>query len=428
MRMKEKRSLNRAIAATLLVILCTLLGTATAQATEVTVMLPGEVPMTLVHVPAGKFLMGSPPGERGNVLDNETQHEVTLTKDYYIGKTEVTQAQWQAVMGTPMPSHCSDLSVGDNFPVFCVTWKDITEPGGFVEKLNAHLGTTGFRLPTEAEWERASRADTQTRFSHGDVLECGDDCENCNKNDQYIWWCANSPNRSQMVGSKMANPFGLHDVHGNLFEIVQDRYGEFPSTPVIDPTGPGVGNDIVIRGGDWGGGANFSRSASRVSANPGDPGIEAANTSIGFRIAASDLEGLAFEMTAGLNGNWWSGLARNGEGAQVEISAGNGGTRVIVITVYAYDALGNQIFLPAVGMVDGDTAQLEVFITDGGYWGGNFDPELVNENPWGTGVASASSCDAIHVELYPNAQYQADGYTDQVFDLIRLTTSLLTCP
>ena len=141
-----------------------------AFAEEVTVTLPGGVPLVLVKVPAGTFQMGSPAGERGDVFGNETHHQVTLTQDYYLGKTEITQAQWEAVMGTPMRTECGNLSVGDDFPVYCVTWNRIAGPGGFIEKLNAHLETDAFRLPTEAEWERAARADTTTRYSHGDAL------------------------------------------------------------------------------------------------------------------------------------------------------------------------------------------------------------------------------------------------------------------
>jgi len=396
---------------------------------EVTIMLPGDVPMTLVRIPAGTFMMGSPQGERGSeVLGNETLHQVTLTQDYYIGKTEVTQQQWAAVMGTPLPTTCGDAGIGDDYPAYCMTWKDVADPGGFADELNDAMGTDGFRLPTEAEWERAARAGTQTRFSHGDVLQCGDLCETCTENDQYMNWCGNSPGGTHLVGSKQANAYGLHDMHGNLWEFVQDRYGEYPSSAQVDPTGPNSGNDRVFRGGDWGGDALFSRSASRVGGNPGDPGIEAASVGLGFRIATSSLEGIAFRMDAGLNGNWWYGPGRSGEGAQIEISQGSGDSLTFVMTFYSYNLVGEQIFMIAVGTVNGDTVEVDVFITDGGVWGADFDPADVEETQWGTGVFTASSCELIHMELHPNAEYQGMGYTDLAYDLIRLTTPVIPCP
>ncbi len=250
---------------------------------EVTITLPGGVPLVMVRIPAGTFLMGSPDGERGNVFNNETQHEVTLTQDYYFGKTEVTQGQWEAVMGSPMPMSCGDYGVGDEYPLYCVTWEEFAGPGGFVETLNQQQGTTAFRLPTEAEWERAARAGTTTRFSHGDVLECDDDCGECALHDEYMWWCGNEQGTAMPVGQKQPNPFGLHDMHGSLWEWVQDRYGEFSSDPVTDPTGPETGNDRVIRGGDWSGEANYSRSASRVGGSP----VIVEGTGAGFRLAAT---------------------------------------------------------------------------------------------------------------------------------------------
>ena len=139
----------------------------TIWAEEFTVLLPGGVPMTLVKVPAGTFLMGSPEGEQGNILGNEIQHQVTLTHDYYLGKTELTMDQWTAVMGSSLSTECSETFGWGVRPVSCVSWNQIAGPGGFIEKLNQHLETTRFRLPTEAEWEWAARAGTTTRYAHG---------------------------------------------------------------------------------------------------------------------------------------------------------------------------------------------------------------------------------------------------------------------
>ncbi|HSM51259.1 MAG TPA: formylglycine-generating enzyme family protein [Thermoanaerobaculia bacterium] len=246
-----------------------------------TVPLPGDVPLTLVLVPAGTFQMGSPESERGRGAD-ETLHEVTLTEPYWLGTTEVTQAQWEAVTGTPMSAACGSYGVGPAFPVYCVSWEDIAGPGGFLDLLNTHLGTTLFRLPTEAEWERAARGGTQTRFSHGDVLACDDECGACAVHDLYMSWCGNLVSEARPVGSKGANPFGLHDMHGNLWEWVQDWYDAYPADPVADPTGPASGSHRVVRGGGWYYQAHFCRSAYRSYDAP-----TSRNNIFGFRLARS---------------------------------------------------------------------------------------------------------------------------------------------
>jgi len=340
---------------------------------EVTVMLPGDVPMVLVKVPAGTFMMGSPEDERGNDFlgGNETLHQVTLTQDYYLGKYEVTQAQWAAVMGTPMPMDCGGASVGDDFPVYCVTWTEMAGSGGFMEKLNGHLGTTEFRLPTEAEWERAARAGTSTRFSHGDVLECGDDCEACAAHDPHMWWCGNvDPFAPKMVGLKQANPFGLHDMHGNLWELVNDLYGEFSGDPVTDPTGPASNSngDIVFRGG--GAEAWINRSASRLG---GSPNI-AENDEVGFRVATSSVTGLAFQITNGLNDAWFNRVTA-GQGLLITVFPD---IKQMFLAWFTFDTerppedvtafLGEpgHRWLTAQGPYEGDTATLTVFVTEGG--------------------------------------------------------------
>jgi streptogramin lyase len=135
-----------------------------------------------------------------------------------------------------------------------------------------------------------------------------------------------------------------------------------------------------------------------------------------------------FLINAGLNGNWWNGLDRNGEGVQVEVSDDGDGGLTFVATIYSYNTLGNQIFLIAVGTVNGDTAEVEVFITQGGQWGDDYDPAFVNESQWGTGTFTASSCEAMHMALIPNAEFQGMGYTDLMYDLMRLTTPVISCP
>ena len=219
---------------------------------ELTVTLPGGVPLVLVKIPHGTFLMGSPAAERGRG-DDETQHQVTISTDYYIGKTVVTQAQWQAVMGSN-PSYFANC--GGTCPVDEVSWDDIAGSGGFLEKLNAALGLSGasaFRLPTEAEWERAARGGTTTRFSFGDALDCDDQCVSCASADPYIWWCGNQKSAPQPVAQKQPNPYGLYDVHGDAQEWVQDWYAAYPTTAVTDPAGgsPPQSNSRVERSGTW---------------------------------------------------------------------------------------------------------------------------------------------------------------------------------
>jgi plastocyanin len=146
--------------------------------------------------------------------------------------------------------------------------------------------------------------------------------------------------------------------------------------------------------------------------------------SIRVNVAGSD----GTEFNAGHNGNWWNGLARNGEGVQVELGDDGAGGVVFVATVYSYDTLGNQIFLIAVGTVNGDTATVEVFITDGGLWGDDFDPALVTETRWGSGTFVASGCELILMNLVPNAQFQGMGYTNLMYELVRLITPIAPCP
>jgi len=129
----------------------------------------------------------------------------------------------------------------------------------------------------------------------------------------------------------------------------------------------------------------------------------------------------------GLNGNWWKGLDRDGEGVQIEISDGGGGNLTLVATLYSYFQ-GQQIFLIAVGTVTGDTVEVEVFITGGGIWGDSYDPELVYEAQWGTGTFTVNSCSSIDMQLQPNAEFQNMGYMNLAYELVRLTTPITPCP
>lgn len=139
------------------------------------------------------------------------------------------------------------------------------------------------------------------------------------------------------------------------------------------------------------------------------------------------LGGTGFAMNAGLNGNWYGGPDRNGEGFQLEISA-QGENLVLVATFYAYDTLGNQVWLLGVGPVDGDTAEVTIYIYDGASWGAGFNPNDVNEIEWGSGTFVANSCGSVSMSVTPNDQAEAEGFTVLEYDLVRVTTPAMACP
>jgi len=188
------------------------------------------IKLEMVLIPAGKFMMGSPASEVGRV-DNEAQHEVKLTKPFYMGKYEVTQEQWQAVMGNN-PSAVK----GEKLPVTNVP---STHLQNFIEKLNAK-SNGGYRLPTEAEWEYACRAGTIKAYSFGDAITP--------KDANYTGSKIGIP---VTVGNYQANAFGLFDMHGNVLEWCEDWYGDYPKGVAVDPKGPAKGGSRVLRGGSF---------------------------------------------------------------------------------------------------------------------------------------------------------------------------------
>jgi formylglycine-generating enzyme required for sulfatase activity len=271
--------------------------TVTQQTAQQTFYLgPGNtVPLVFVKIPAGRFVMGAPGSEPGAYPWEKPAHQVTLTHDYYLSATEVTQGQWAAVMGTNPSTNCESHGIGDDYPVYCVSWKDVCKskqnlfcsPTSFIGKLNALLGTTKLRLPTEAEWERAARggASSSTPFWFDAPAGWKQNCDSFPEAAAAMWWCGNSGGTSHPVGSLAANQYGLFDMNGNLFEWVLDGFEpSYPSTPQIDPTGPpdAQSSGMVVRGGDAYAWAAGCRSAYRFGLSAGDRLYN-----IGFRLAMS---------------------------------------------------------------------------------------------------------------------------------------------
>jgi len=226
--------------------------------TTQTIALGAGVSLELVWIAPGTFVMGSPASESGREVD-ETQHRVTLTTGFWMGRYEVTQRQWQQIMGTN-PSHFK--ATGPDAPVDQVGWNDCQE---FLQKLNAQVPGGGFRLPTEAEWEYACRAGTTTVFHHGDRL----DSSQANFDGRAAYGGGPSGGCRQTtlrVGQFAPNAFGLHDMHGNVWEWCADWYGAYPPDDVTNPQGPSSGNAHILRGGCWRRSAASCRSAARGQA------------------------------------------------------------------------------------------------------------------------------------------------------------------
>jgi len=218
----------------------------------------GPLGMEFAWIPPGTFMMGSPEDEPGRDGD-ETRHRVTLTEGFWMQTTEVTQGQWKAVMGSN-PS--SFKNCGDDCPVENVSWNDVQE---FIQKLNAR-GQGTYRLPTEAQWEYAARAGTETAFYFGENL----DCSQANFGNGWSSECEDeNPGETMKVGSFPANRWGLRDMHGNVWEWTADWRGDYPAGSVTNPTGSSSGSSRVVRGGSWFILAAYCRSADRHGFSPG---------------------------------------------------------------------------------------------------------------------------------------------------------------
>jgi RNA polymerase sigma factor (sigma-70 family) len=216
--------------------------------------------MKFVWIAPGNFMMGTPKGEeRGDVVHDETQHKVTLTRGFYMGVYPVTQEQWQEVMG----NNPGRFKGEKNLPVDTVSWQDCQE---FVKKLR-EKDKKPYRLPTEAEREYACRAGTTTPFSFGETIST----DQANYDGTFTYGNGKQGvdrERTTPVGSFPANAWGLYDMHGNVCQWCQDWLGDYPKHDVVDPQGPEKGSERVVRGGSWYGAPQYIRSAFRYSVKP----------------------------------------------------------------------------------------------------------------------------------------------------------------
>jgi sulfatase modifying factor 1 len=242
-------------------------------------------PEGFVLIEAGSFTMGSPADEEDRDSD-EAQHQVYLTRDFYMSKTGVTQGEWESVMGFN-PSNMS-YGIGSDYPVNMVSWYDAVEYcnalsrrdgltpvyGGSGENITCDFTAKGYRLHTEAEWEYAARGG-QNNIDYRSYA--GSDSV-----DAVGWYSGNSDTTSHPVGGKQANDLGLYDMSGNVWEWCWDWYYRDSSGTINDPAGPALGSSRVARGAGWGSGADSCRSANRYYCSPGYR-----NTSLGFRLVCN---------------------------------------------------------------------------------------------------------------------------------------------
>jgi formylglycine-generating enzyme required for sulfatase activity len=225
-----------------------------------------SIGMEFVLIPAGSFTMGADENSEDAADDETPRHRVRISRPFYLGKYEVTREQWTAVMG-------NKPSEGGSNPVDRASWNEVQE---FIRRLNEKEGHARCRLPTEAEWEYAARAGSSAAYSFGD---------DAGQLERYAWYGEDGQSGSpHPVGQKLPNAWGLYDMHGNVWEWVQDWYDDryYAHSPGADPQGAPSGSYRVLRGGSWLNGAAGCRSANRGNFTP-DPRY----VNFGFRLALS---------------------------------------------------------------------------------------------------------------------------------------------
>ena len=248
---KEATAIQQSVVSQPTVVLQPVAQTPVTNRDDITIPVKDDISIDMVRVEAGTFTMGATPEMKYPFDSEKPAHKVTLTNDYYIGKYEVTQALWQAVMGNN-PSKFK----GDNLPVESVSWNDCQE---FISKLNSITGKT-FRLPTDAEWEYAARGGKKGR---------GYQYSGSNNISDVAWYTDNSGSKTHAVGSKQANELGIYDMSGNVYEWCQDWKGSYSSSSQVNPIGANSGSYRVNRGGGWFSTARYCRSSYRYDYTPG---------------------------------------------------------------------------------------------------------------------------------------------------------------
>ena len=218
-----------------------------------------SIGMKFILIPAGEFRMGS---ENGDNREKPIR-KIIISQPFYLSKFPVTQAQWQIVMGNNPGRFKGEL----NRPVERVSWSDVQE---FLRKLSEREGGQGYRLPTEAEWEYSCHAGSTGEYCFGD---------DATTLKEYAWYGENAGGTTHPVGQLKPNAWGLHDMHGNVWEWVQDWYGAYEAETVTDPSGPESGSYRVGRGGSWGSDAGSCRSVARGNGAPDDR-----DSTLGFRL------------------------------------------------------------------------------------------------------------------------------------------------